>query len=127
MSIAFDPSSVLPALLGGALIGAAAAALVLINGRVAGISGILGGVLDAAEDDFRDKAAANISQQKKKKPCHGPAQSNATTPSIALAPDQQCRENPPGGEGEECLVVQCQRFSENGFGKQDATAEGNGQ
>ena len=45
MSIAFDPSSVLPALVGGALIGAAAAALVLINGRVAGISGILGGVL----------------------------------------------------------------------------------
>ena len=45
MSIAFDPASVAPALIGGALIGAAAAALVLLNGRVAGISGILGGVL----------------------------------------------------------------------------------
>ena len=39
----FDP---LTALLGGALIGLAAALAVLFNGRVAGISGILGGVLD---------------------------------------------------------------------------------
>ena len=45
MSIAFDPASVAPALIGGALIGAAAAVLALLNGRIAGISGILGGVL----------------------------------------------------------------------------------
>ena len=45
MSIAFDPATVAPALAGGALIGAAAAALVLLNGRIAGISGILGGAL----------------------------------------------------------------------------------
>ena len=46
MSISFDPHSVAPALLGGALIGAAAAVLMLVNGRIAGISGILGGVLN---------------------------------------------------------------------------------
>ena len=45
MSIAFDPTSVASALIGGALIGAAAALLVLFNGRVAGISGIVGGLL----------------------------------------------------------------------------------
>ena len=45
MSIAFDPTSVAPALIGGALIGAAAALLALFNGRVAGISGIVGGLL----------------------------------------------------------------------------------
>ena len=44
MSIAFDPTSVAPALIGGALIGAAAALMVLFNGRVAGISGIVGGL-----------------------------------------------------------------------------------
>jgi uncharacterized membrane protein YedE/YeeE len=35
----------LPALLGGILIGAAAAALLLMNGRVLGVSGIIGGLL----------------------------------------------------------------------------------
>lgn len=39
----FDPPT---AFLGGALIGLAAALAVLFNGRVAGISGILGGILD---------------------------------------------------------------------------------
>jgi uncharacterized membrane protein YedE/YeeE len=39
----FDPLS---ALIGGALIGLGAAVLVVFNGRVAGISGILGGLLD---------------------------------------------------------------------------------
>lgn len=38
----FDP---LTALLGGALIGAASVLLMALNGRIAGISGILGGVL----------------------------------------------------------------------------------
>ena len=38
-------------LLGGALIGAASAGLLLANGRIAGISGILGGGLRAARGD----------------------------------------------------------------------------
>jgi len=40
-----DPTSILPALAGGALIGLAAAALLLLNGRIAGISGIVAGLL----------------------------------------------------------------------------------
>lgn len=40
------------ALAGGALIGAAAAVLVLGNGRVAGVSGILGGALRRLPDDL---------------------------------------------------------------------------
>jgi uncharacterized membrane protein YedE/YeeE len=43
----------LTGMIGGALIGLAAALLVLINGRIAGISGILGGVLGASGDDAR--------------------------------------------------------------------------
>ena len=39
---AFTPGT---ALLGGAVIGVAAALLVLLGGRIAGISGILGGLL----------------------------------------------------------------------------------
>jgi len=38
-------------LLGGALIGLAAAAFVLLNGRIAGISGILGGLLTPKKGD----------------------------------------------------------------------------
>lgn len=41
-SLNFTPWS---ALLGGVLIGAAAALLILLNGRIAGISGIIGGLL----------------------------------------------------------------------------------
>ena len=44
----FDPIS---ALLGGALIGLASALLMLLNGRIAGISGILGGVLTVPSED----------------------------------------------------------------------------
>src|SRR5215471_13426354 len=44
----FDPTS---ALLGGLLIGIASALLMLLNGRVAGISGILGGALARSADD----------------------------------------------------------------------------
>lgn len=43
----FTPVS---ALIGGALIGLAAALLLLLNGRVAGVSGILGDVLGRADD-----------------------------------------------------------------------------
>lgn len=45
---AFTPLS---ALAGGALIGLAAAMFVLFNGRIAGISGILGGLLRPKQDD----------------------------------------------------------------------------
>ena len=44
---AFDPIS---ALIGGGLIGLASALLMLLNGRIAGISGILGGVLTPSGD-----------------------------------------------------------------------------
>ena len=45
----FTPVS---ALLGGAMIGLAASALLLLNGRIAGISGILGGSLEGSKDDL---------------------------------------------------------------------------
>jgi len=41
-----------PALAGGLLIGAACAALILFNGRIAGISGVLGGLLRPARGDI---------------------------------------------------------------------------
>ncbi len=40
-----------PSLMGGLLIGIAAAMFLLFNGRIAGISGILGGLLDWPKDD----------------------------------------------------------------------------
>ncbi|MCW5748463.1 MAG: YeeE/YedE family protein [Alphaproteobacteria bacterium] len=45
---AFDPVS---ALLGGALIGLASVMLMVLNGRIAGISGILGGILAPGTGD----------------------------------------------------------------------------
>jgi uncharacterized membrane protein YedE/YeeE len=45
---AFDPIS---AMIGGGLIGLASALLMLLNGRIAGISGILGGVLTLPTGD----------------------------------------------------------------------------
>jgi len=42
----------LPALLGGGLIGLAAAILLLLNGRVAGVSGIVGDLLRPAGNDL---------------------------------------------------------------------------
>ncbi|RZL00331.1 MAG: YeeE/YedE family protein [Rubrivivax sp.] len=44
MSIAWNAFTPWPALVGGVLIGVAAAMLVLLNGRIAGISGLLGGL-----------------------------------------------------------------------------------
>jgi len=44
-------------LAGGAMIGAAAALLLLIDGRIAGISGILGGLLDRRAGDVAWRAA----------------------------------------------------------------------
>jgi uncharacterized membrane protein YedE/YeeE len=51
---AFDPIS---ALAGGALIGMGAVVLALFNGRVAGISGILGGLLDGDRMNLAWRAA----------------------------------------------------------------------
>lgn len=51
---AFTPWS---SLLGGILIGLAAAGFVLLNGRIAGISGILGGLLTAARSDWAWRTA----------------------------------------------------------------------
>lgn len=48
-SLNFTPWS---ALLGGVLIGAAAALLILLNGRIAGISGVIGGLLRPAQGDI---------------------------------------------------------------------------
>jgi uncharacterized protein len=51
---AFTPAS---ALTGGVLIGLAAAAFVLLNGRIAGISGIVGGLLRPARGDVSWRVA----------------------------------------------------------------------
>jgi len=45
------------ALAGGLLIGLAAAAFVLFNGRIAGISGVLGGLLRPAQGDIAWRVA----------------------------------------------------------------------
>ena len=45
MNVVFEPQIWLRALAGGAVIGLAASALLLFNGRIAGISGILGGLV----------------------------------------------------------------------------------
>ena len=47
----------LSALAGGVMIGLAAAAFVLLNGRIAGVSGILGGLLRPAPGDVTWRAA----------------------------------------------------------------------
>ncbi len=47
----FTLSAYIPSLSGGLLIGLAAAMFVLLNGRIAGISGILGGLLQADKGD----------------------------------------------------------------------------
>ena len=46
-----------PALAGGALIGLAAAMFLLLNGRIAGISGVLGGLLRPVRGDIAWRAA----------------------------------------------------------------------
>jgi uncharacterized membrane protein YedE/YeeE len=49
--IAMDTASILAALAGGALIGTSAAALLLLTGRIAGVSGIVGGLLTPQRND----------------------------------------------------------------------------
>lgn len=57
MMVAWHEFTPWSALAGGALIGAAAAVLVLGNGRIAGISGILGGLLSPRRGDMAWRAA----------------------------------------------------------------------
>jgi uncharacterized protein len=57
MSIDLAHFTPLPALAGGLLIGLAVTLLVLGNGRIAGISGILGGLLDTTSGDRGWRAA----------------------------------------------------------------------
>ena len=57
MTIDWTAFSPWPALLGGVVIGIAAAILALCNGRVAGISGIVGGLLRPAFPDWTWRAA----------------------------------------------------------------------
>lgn len=52
MSIAWQHFTPWASLAGGMLIGLAAALLILFNGRIAGISGILGGLLRPRSDDL---------------------------------------------------------------------------
>jgi uncharacterized protein len=51
MAIDWNAFTPWPALAGGVLIGAASALLLLLNGRIAGVSGILGGLLKPAAGD----------------------------------------------------------------------------
>jgi uncharacterized protein len=57
MTIAWNDFTPWTALAGGALIGLAAAMLVLFNGRIAGISGVLGGLLKPAKGDVAWRVA----------------------------------------------------------------------
>jgi uncharacterized membrane protein YedE/YeeE len=57
MSIDWNAFTPWSALLGGMLIGLANAMLVLLNGRIAGISGILGGLLRPSSGDIAWRAA----------------------------------------------------------------------
>ena len=57
MTIAWNAFTPWSALAGGVLIGVAAAMLVLLNGRIAGISGILGGLLRPATGDIAWRVA----------------------------------------------------------------------
>ena len=51
MSIAWNAFTPASALIGGAIIGAAAALFVVLNGRIAGVSGILGGLMGPRAGD----------------------------------------------------------------------------
>ncbi|HSI56140.1 MAG TPA: YeeE/YedE thiosulfate transporter family protein [Ideonella sp.] len=57
MSIAWQAFTPGPALAGGLLIGIAAAMFVLLNGRIAGISGVVGGLFKPARGDVAWRAA----------------------------------------------------------------------
>jgi uncharacterized protein len=57
MTIDWDSFTPLSALAGGILIGIAASMLVLLNGRIAGISGILGSLLGVRPGEIAWRAA----------------------------------------------------------------------
>ncbi len=57
LTVAWDEFTPWMALSGGAIIGLAAAILILINGRIAGISGILGGLLTTSASDVSWRVA----------------------------------------------------------------------
>ncbi|MEJ8813460.1 YeeE/YedE family protein [Variovorax ureilyticus] len=57
MSIDWNHFTPIASLLGGVLIGLAAAMFALLNGRIAGISGVLGGLLRPAKGDIAWRAA----------------------------------------------------------------------
>ncbi len=57
MSIAWNEFTPWSALAGGMLIGLAAAMFVLLNGRIAGISGVVGGLLKPVQGDVAWRAA----------------------------------------------------------------------
>ena len=57
MSIAWNEFTPWSALAGGMMIGLAAAMFVLLNGRIAGISGVVGGLLKPVEGDVAWRAA----------------------------------------------------------------------
>jgi uncharacterized protein len=57
MTIDWNAFTPWPALIGGLLIGLAAAMFALLNGRIAGISGILGGLLKPARGDIQWRVA----------------------------------------------------------------------
>jgi uncharacterized protein len=57
MSIAWSEFTPWTALAGGALVGVAAAMFVLLNGRIAGISGVIGGLLKPLKGDVAWRAA----------------------------------------------------------------------
>lgn len=52
MSLVWSNSSVVAALAGGALIGAAASLLLRVNGRIAGVSGILSGLFSREREEI---------------------------------------------------------------------------
>jgi uncharacterized membrane protein YedE/YeeE len=57
MTIAWNEFTPWSALAGGALIGVAAAMFVLLNGRIAGISGVIGGLFKPVKDDVAWRTA----------------------------------------------------------------------
>ncbi|MEM8824820.1 MAG: YeeE/YedE family protein [Pseudomonadota bacterium] len=57
MDIIWTTPNILRALAGGVMIGAAAALLLLVNGRIMGASGLLGGLIDGTGDMPRERLA----------------------------------------------------------------------
>lgn len=80
----FDPQTALMGLVGGVLIGGASVLLLAANGRIAGISGILGGLLRPVGGDVAWRAAFMIGLLVA--PVLFVALSGAAAPTVAAAP-----------------------------------------